>query len=81
MLSEKALDKRIYGVLFHSYRVLEQAQKVMVKYKSEQYLSLKGDTGDCLGRGMMKLSGVIATFYILMKVWVTQVYNLSQLIK
>ena len=38
-LSEKALDQTVYGMLFHSYRVLEQAHKV--KKKSEQCLSLR----------------------------------------
>lgn len=66
-------------MLFHSYRVLEQAHEV--KKKSEQYLSLRGDTEHCLGRDMMKFSGVIATFYIFIKVWVMRVYDLSKLKK
>lgn len=66
-------------MLFHSYKVLEQAHKV--KKKSEQCLSLRGDTEDCLGRDMLKFSGVIATFYIFMKVWVMHVYDLSKLKK
>ena len=78
-LSEKALDQTVYGMLFHSYRVLEQAHKV--KKKSEQCLSLRGDTEDCLGRDMMKFWGVRATFYIFMKVWVMRVYDLLKLRK
>lgn len=66
-------------MLFHSYRVLEQAHEV--KKKSEHYLSFRGDTEHCLGRDMMKFSGVIATFYIFMKVWVMRVYDLSKLKK
>lgn len=64
-------------MLFHSYKVLEQAHKLTKK--SEQCLSLRGDTEDCLGRDMLKFSGVIATFYIFMKVWVMHVYDLSKL--
>lgn len=46
----------------------------MVKKKSDQCLSRKGDTEDCLGRSMMEIYGVMATFHILMREWVIQAH-------
>lgn len=67
--------------IWHVISFIQSSRTSTQGDKSEQCLSLRGDTEDCLGRDMLKFSGVIATFYIFMKVWVMHVYDLSKLKK
>lgn len=74
---KETLDKRVHTVWLHLYEVLKQAQLICGKKKWEH----NGRGGQLTGKGCEGTFRMMIKFYILIGIWITQVYAFLKLIK